>query len=360
MELVVGARGRSFCLSELCGLSEDFARTLQTMEHEVEQQCATDSPEVGSLDPGAPVVQALVEAIAAVDVAPLSAIADPLMLLVGLGAAVDSAMPWQPPRIRDALASLPAVTDALRPAGAALHASPAAAWWSSPIALEQQWEVAGKPYGHLAPLRPARSTLRRIRHDLLGYEARFPRRCADPDDEPGGEWWSTPVVWFGSDDTVMPSSSRRLDAIGAIELAAQEDSYGPERAAVRQLLPSEAGTRVYEVHRPSDWQQLVAAHPFDVSRSRRGVWWRSTGFDGVWFIPDWEAVAEHFDAVHVSVHGYLTTAGEALPVPGGRTVLAGWNPDVTFWLADVTAGRAEHWRRTSEHSMEAWTREPLS
>lgn len=357
VELVVGARGRSLCLSELCGPSEEFAWTLQMIEREVEQHIGTDSPPVGSLDPAAPLVQALADAIAPIDLTPLRTTEDPLTLLAGLGAATDAAMPWQPPHVRDALAALPAITDALRPTGAAIHASPAAAWWSSPIALADQWEVAGEPYAQLRALRPARPALEQIRRDSLGYEALFKKRYTDPAKEPGGTWWSTPVVWMGSEGTVRPASSRRLASIGAMELAAQEDSYGPERAALRQLLPSDADIRVYEVHQPSDWQHLVATYPFDVSRSRRGVWWHSTGIDGAWFIPDWQAVAGDYDAVHVSVHGYLTTAGEAHPVPGGNTVLAGWNPDVTYWLCDVTGGTTEYWHRTSDNTMTLWARE---
>ena len=47
-------------------------------------------------------------------------------------------------------------------------------------------------------------------------------------------------------------------------------------------------------------------------------------------------------AVHVAVDGYLSAAGRALPVehPSGpaATVLAGWDPDATWWLTDVRPG----------------------
>lgn len=77
-----------------------------------------------------------------------------------------------------------------------------------------------------------------------------------------------------------------------------------------------------------------------------------TGIAGAWFIPDYVAVASDYDAVHLTVAGYLTTAGRALPLDeltaGGtvaRTMLAGWNPDETYWLADVltTAGPPVRW-----------------
>jgi hypothetical protein len=54
--------------------------------------------------------------------------------------------------------------------------------------------------------------------------------------------------------------------------------------------------------------------------------------------------------VHLTAAGYLTTAGWAVPVGEARTVLAGWNPDETYWLADVLthAGPAAHWERQEE------------
>ena len=50
------------------------------------------------------------------------------------------------------------------------------------------------------------------------------------------------------------------------------------------------------------------------------------------------------DAVHLTVDAYLSAAGRALPVelPAGGapacTVLAGWDPDVTWWISDVLTG----------------------
>ncbi|KJF23547.1 hypothetical protein R4P64_23655 [Rhodococcus sp. IEGM 1366] len=41
--------------------------------------------------------------------------------------------------------------------------------------------------------------------------------------------------------------------------------------------------------------------------SRRSVWFDTTGTHCNWLIPDWAAVAEDYDAAHLSLHGYLTT-----------------------------------------------------
>ena len=70
-------------------------------------------------------------------------------------------------------------------------------------------------------------------------------------------------------------------------------------------------------------------------------------------MPDWKALAADFDAVHVSVSGYLTSAGIEIPLPerDGATVLAGWGPDVTWWL-DPGSIRIDDvpvlWRRDNE------------
>ena len=68
-------------------------------------------------------------------------------------------------------------------------------------------------------------------------------------------------------------------------------------------------------------------------------------------MPDWPSVAGDWDAVHLTVRCYLTTAGRALDVDSERaSVLAGWDPDATFWLNDVLrlAGPATHWQRNQD------------
>jgi hypothetical protein len=102
----------------------------------------------------------------------------------------------------------------------------------------------------------------------------------------------------------------------------------------------------------------VDRYPLDVTGSRRHDWWRVTGWAGRWLIPDYAAAAADWDAVHLSVAGYLTTAGIALPVgDGARTMLAGWDPDATGWLADVLTGTGalEDWR-ADDRTGSSWTR----
>jgi hypothetical protein len=71
-----------------------------------------------------------------------------------------------------------------------------------------------------------------------------------------------------------------------------------------------------------------------VTKARRHDWWRATGEDHTWAIPDYPAIAVDYDAIHLTVGGYLSTAGRAIQAGGAHTVLAGWNPDETWWLTD--------------------------
>lgn len=59
-------------------------------------------------------------------------------------------------------------------------------------------------------------------------------------------------------------------------------------------------------------------------------------------IPDWAAIAREADGVHLTIEGYLRCAGVAIDIElsGSLTghaasVIAGWNPDETWWLTDA-------------------------
>ena len=356
-ELAVAARGRSLCLSLLCARSDPLTRHLQQLERDLERRIGFDYPRIGTLRPTSEQLTRLAEAITAVDVGPLATETDPLRLLAGLGDAVDSAMPWQPPFIRDALTAFPAVRDALLPAADAIAAAPGAHWWNDPIDLAHQYEMHDLAHRTDEQSRPAQQILEDLRAAATYDERRHGRPPVDPADEPGDAWWSIPTGWIPKQLSArLPHTSRRLPELGAVELAAQEDSTGPARAELRHVEPVPRSPRVFEVHGPDDWTRLVNAYPFEATRTRRGVWWESTGIDGRWYIPDWLTAAADWDAIHLTVWGYLTTAGEALPATEGGTVLAGWNPDCTYWLCDVRKTAADTWIRTSDTDMTHWAR----
>jgi hypothetical protein len=140
-----------------------------------------------------------------------------------------------------------------------------------------------------------------------------------------------------------------------VGLALVEDGFGQRNARCWPVEPR-PGARIYEISSPEDWTELVGRYPLDVRKSRRHDWWRTTGWAGRWLIPDFAAVAVDYDAVHVSVAGYLITAGRALSVNDGRTVLAGWDPDQTFWLTEVLAasGPATSWLELDDGPL-GWT-----
>jgi len=102
---------------------------------------------------------------------------------------------------------------------------------------------------------------------------------------------------------------------------------------------------VYEITNPAAWVGLVEAYPLDVSPSRGSAWTLVSNADGPLLIPDWAAVSADYDAIHLTVLAYLGTAGRAIAVGAGVTILAGCEPDVTYWLTDVLtqAGEPTAW-----------------
>lgn len=162
-----------------------------------------------------------------------------------------------------------------------------------------------------------------------------------------GPWWSHPFPG-------VISTTRRLGGLGAVLLAGQEDGFGDTQAVVWPLAVADSA-RVFEVDGPEAWQQLAAAYPRTATATCRHTWaW--TGCDGEWLLPRWPAVANDWDGIHLTVAGYLATAGRPLPVGTARTLLAGWNPDETYWLADVLtpSGNAQTWHNPSREPL-SWT-----
>lgn len=298
--------------------------------------------------------QNLLDAVAATDAGTIASWHDPLAFAEAMDFCVSSAMYWQPPDDWDfflAHAGADAdadadITEALRPVADAVIRAPAATWWSTPVDLTALRYTCGHDPDE-APSAPslgdAAGQLRvwreRTVRDIRRADAEPPP--ADPARGVSGTWWSTP-----SHPSRLPSTTRPLPGVGSIALLWEEDSFG-QRSAVVWPLTATAPRRVLEIHRPGDWVALVDRYPLDVTAARRYDWYRVSGRLGRWLIPDWPAVAADWDAVHVSVAGYLTTATRALPLPdaAGATMLAGWDPDETWWLTDVLqhAGPPEHW-----------------
>ena len=264
------------------------------------------------------------------------------MLWNGLAEAVGWARYWQQPDENDVALATPSVRDALRPLAEAVVAHPESAWWSTPVALAAQRYVMWLDDTPNDPLDPvgAAGKLGRWRAATLADEQSARSRPSDPSAAVSGAWWSTPAL------ASLPTSTRSLGALGAVGLTLVEDAASWAEARVTPVSVA-SGARVYEIDGPDALTALVERYPLDVSLSRRHDWYRTTGETGTWLIPDWQAVAADFDGVHLSVAGYLTTAGRAVYVGAPMTMLAGWDPDRTFWLTDVLteAHPSADWRR---------------
>jgi hypothetical protein len=250
-----------------------------------------------------------------------------------LAESVSWAMYWQPPDGVDRALAHPEVAQALRPAAQAVTGAPSARWWSTgPDLGAQQYvePIAGHRAGPALSGAPGR--LAAWVTAEKAEERSAAARPSDPAANYSGHWWSAPA---GSG---LVSTTRALPGLGAVQLIAKEDWPGWSDVRCWPLRPRLAA-RTWEITGPGDWAALVARYPLEVSNSRRHDWWRVTGLAGSWLIPDYAAAAADYDAIHLSVGGYLTTAGRAWPVGQARTLLAGWDPDETYWLADtLTAG----------------------
>jgi len=320
-DLLIGPRGRGLCTAVAHRLSGELwpgSRANGTAERDV-----------------------LIRALEAVDPTPVYAWRDPLAFVEPMDWSVSNAMYWQPPHEQDVVAADPGVVAALRPVADAVATAPASAWWNTPVDLAVLRYTSRFDAGH-PPSPPtltgARERLDRWRVGVLEDDhAAATDRPADPVAPFSGCWWSTPAM------ASLVTTTRPLPALGSVELVWEEDSLG-QRSALIWPLTTTRVPRVWEVDRPAAWVRLVDRYPLEVTNARRHDWYRTTGRVGRWRIPDWSAVADDWDAVHVTVAGYLTTATRALPLGDGdsATILAGWNPDQTWWLTDTLATTTGH------------------
>jgi hypothetical protein len=213
----------------------------------------------------------------------------------------------------------------LRPLAEAVAAAPGAGWWWQPVQRARQRWLGCQ---HHRTLARGAAVTREV--------SAQPRR---------GEWWSGPVG-----DSVRTSRGD-IAGLAAVALACAEDPFGAEDFDIWALTVP-AAARVYEVHGPADWARLAQTYPRDVTAARGDDWWdRWAGAKPGrrWILPDWPAAAGDWDGVHVSVAGYLSTAGSAISAgAAGDTLLAGWDADQTLWLRDVftDAGPLTTWHGT--------------
>jgi hypothetical protein len=256
---------------------------------------------------------------------------DPLSLLASVARAADQ---WEPP--------LPgSQAELLRPLAEAVASAPAASWWWEPADLRHQRWLGCDHHRTLMRGGDVRRAVEAAEDDAVAEEQAMARDRELAARRRGrgsagvavsGTWWSGPLggtVW---------TSRGNIGDLPAVGLACAEDPLGEEEFEV-WAVGIDPAARVYEVHEPGDWGRLAATHPRDVTASRWHDWSRWTGREGRWILPDWRSVAAQWDGVHVSVAGYLSTAGMAVDSgDAAATLLAGWDADQTLWLRDVFTG----------------------
>lgn len=365
-DLLVGPRGRRLCL-ELAGrlasdadavAGEEYLRAVGFASYALDPGAGTSRVmfEVGGgtprrrieprATPSADQVARLLDGV------PLGSV-DERVLFDALTRAVDWARYWQEPDGEDVLADAVPMRDALLRFAAAVAVPGRVPWWATPIDRGSQWTVVFDESAAPLSSPPAAGItagLARWRSAVVEEEARALReRPADPRAPFSGTWWSTPP-------RDLTRTTRHLGVLGPVGLWLVEDSFDWESAVVRPVeVPADA--RVLEVDGPAAWSELCRRFPLEVTASRRHDWYRTTGSAGRWVIPDWSLAAQEIDAVHLTVAGYLTTAGRCLDVTDDTSaVLAGWNPDETYWLTEVPerAEGAERWSRGDDG---AWSRD---
>ncbi|TFB90697.1 hypothetical protein E3O44_03680 [Cryobacterium algoricola] len=272
-------------------------------------------------------------------------------VLSSLRSAVDNARYWQEPDGEDVLVSVPEVREALGRMATALIASACAVGWKDPVDTTGQWAVSFPGTTGSARSTPvnAGEVLEQWHAHQLDEEAVADReRPPDPEARFSGTWWSRPPY-------LLTRTTRWLAGRGPVGLWLVEDGLGWAAAAARRIrVPGDV--RIYEIDGPDAWAELCRRYPLDVTASRRQDWYRTTGRRGSWVIPDWQDVQRDVDAVHVSVAGYLTTAGRAIVVDDDRaSVLAGWDPDQTYWFRDVATETATDQEWTYDRGPDVWT-----
>jgi|GEM_PF-1014195 len=350
-KLLCGPRGRALCAA---GAGLDAHRLLSALSRPVSgavlasiEKANADLPnwpppgwaELKRQDPARPpeVDEIIAHHVADVDLGALAVLDDIGLLLPVLAEAVndwafcDDAV--------EAAVVLEEGTKALAPVAAALARAPGAAWWWSPAPLGAQRWVA---WGDNDPGPPQLTGVIDALGDWSAKEAASEDRAAGMvpfppgphDPRYSGIWWTPPRA-IG-----LVGTTRSLPGLPAVQLAICEDfpGNGPVEVWGCAVDPS---ARIYEVDGPAAWCGLVEAYPREVTLSRRHDWWRWTGWEGRWLIPDWVEVAARYDGVHLSVAGHLEASYRALPVDGRAcTCIAGWDPDETIWLTDVFTGAA--------------------
>ncbi|WP_157544253.1 hypothetical protein [Jonesia quinghaiensis] len=333
-QLLSGPRGRRLLLE------------LASSRNEVLEKLLIQSV-AGGLDSHirAQVIVELGRSVAAVEAEP----PNEYELLLALRETVASAQYWQSPDIEDALLSQQSVAAALRPLAKAV-AEVVPQWWSSDMGGQQRrvQEETAIPFSDPAAWEAAAGVQQWYRR-AMAEELHSQQHDTDPEAEISGMWWSTPA------HEAVPATTRSLGDLGPVGLWAQED-MSVSQHAVTWPIEIVGPSKVLEIRSAADYVKLVERYPLRMTRSRLHDWYRVTGSVDEWFIPHWGLIAKEYEAVHLSAVAYLETATRRLPIAGGSTMLAGWSPDVTYWIGNCVVGGSspQEWEHKAVGNGDLW------
>ena len=205
---------------------------------------------------------------------------------------------------RPLLDHLHASSDLFMPLAVAIGQAEGTRWWWAPVAPDQLVAEGCSGFGVV---------------DEATVDA-WPAR-----------WWSAPT------GPGIVHSSRPAPDGSPVALWLAEDHWVPVDDPSSCALDV-GGRSPLEITCAEDWQRLVDRFPVRRTRSQGLEWDSFAGSAHAWVDLDWVAVREVHAGIHLTVAAHLEAAYRPLPVDGGHTMLAGWNPDVTVWLdRDVSA-----------------------
>ena len=261
-------------------------------------------------------------------------------LVAALAESVTSAMYWQEPDMTDVILEGRTIVDALA------RFAERSGFANLDLEALSQGEERSVRWRHDDPDLdgegdpiPAEQILDSWHRNKLAEVKEAARtRPDDPTANWSGSWNSTPPYRLTNSNRLLPDGTPAA-------LTYVEDGPISDRATTHTV---DGDAATYLIDSDEDWVRLCDQYPMVVTAAVRHDWYRVTGRDGVWIIPDWHAVSKDWGAVRLTVHGYLTSATKAIPVRGGASMIAGWNPGETYWLTDVIERDGVDWVSTGE------------
>ncbi|MDO5720198.1 MAG: hypothetical protein Q4P05_05630 [Actinomycetaceae bacterium] len=241
---------------------------------------------------------------------------------------------WTQPSDLDRLALMPQIQNCLKRFATVASQASATSWWDDGVAFDQQWKVEWEVSNSRYEGEHPREILRREQVDSQQLEIQEEQEFTGNFDVPrSGAWWSTPPAG-------LTQSTRELWDGTCAGMWWIEDSS--EDLAVDSRPLAINTNNVYEIHSPHAWKYLCETYPRTVTAQKRYDWYRVTDLSGEWVTPDWFAVSNDYDGVYLSVAGYLRAGGLPIEIETGvSSLIAGWNPDTTYWLTNIVQPAGE-------------------